>query len=127
MASFICPECGKKSSGKLDITEGYCRACHDWTGVEPPKQSLHYKREFVFKRASEDFRILHTITSVVFALLGVTAMAILWAFDLWNAKSWVLLGLSLLVLLIPWIVYNLRRHERTLRALEKRHPLKPRN
>lgn len=30
--SFKCPTCGRKSYNPTDITEGYCGACHDWTG-----------------------------------------------------------------------------------------------
>jgi hypothetical protein len=29
---FVCPRCGKASSHPDDIREGYCGACHDWTG-----------------------------------------------------------------------------------------------
>jgi len=31
---FGCPRCGRVSSSEEDLREGYCGACHDWTG--PP-------------------------------------------------------------------------------------------
>jgi len=30
--SFICPRCGLTSHRPTDVAEGYCGACHDWTG-----------------------------------------------------------------------------------------------
>lgn len=30
--SFTCPRCGRTSHHPMDVTEGYCGACHDWTG-----------------------------------------------------------------------------------------------
>jgi hypothetical protein len=29
---FTCPRCGRTSHHPDDIREGYCGACHDWTG-----------------------------------------------------------------------------------------------
>lgn len=29
---FTCPRCGKVSAHPKDLEEGYCGACHDWTG-----------------------------------------------------------------------------------------------
>jgi hypothetical protein len=31
-ASFTCPRCGAESHHPMDAAEGYCGACHDWTG-----------------------------------------------------------------------------------------------
>jgi hypothetical protein len=31
-SSFTCPRCGAISHNKHDAEEGYCGACHDWTG-----------------------------------------------------------------------------------------------
>jgi ribosomal protein L37E len=31
-ASFTCPRCGRRSWHPVDVDEGYCGACHDWTG-----------------------------------------------------------------------------------------------
>lgn len=31
--SFTCPRCGRTSHNPHDLSEGYCGACHDWTGV----------------------------------------------------------------------------------------------
>ena len=31
--SFECPRCGAVSHHPDDIREGYCGACHDWTGL----------------------------------------------------------------------------------------------
>jgi hypothetical protein len=28
----LCPRCGARSFHPKDIAEGYCGACHDWTG-----------------------------------------------------------------------------------------------
>jgi len=28
-----CPRCGSRSYHPQDIAEGYCGACHDWTGM----------------------------------------------------------------------------------------------
>jgi ribosomal protein L37E len=33
--SFTCPRCGRVSFHPMDLQEGYCGACHDWTG--PPR------------------------------------------------------------------------------------------
>jgi hypothetical protein len=30
---FSCPKCGRTSHHPDDIREGYCGACHDWTGT----------------------------------------------------------------------------------------------
>lgn len=30
--SFTCPRCGRTSHHQADVAEGYCGACHDWTG-----------------------------------------------------------------------------------------------
>lgn len=32
---FTCPDCGRRSTHPEDIRQGYCRACHDWTGNRP--------------------------------------------------------------------------------------------
>ena len=29
---FTCPRCGRTSYHPRDLAEGYCGACHDWTG-----------------------------------------------------------------------------------------------
>lgn len=29
---FTCPRCGMTSANEMDAIEGYCGACHDWTG-----------------------------------------------------------------------------------------------
>jgi hypothetical protein len=29
---FVCPRCGRISRHPVDVAEGYCGACHDWTG-----------------------------------------------------------------------------------------------
>ena len=31
-AVFTCPTCGRTSAHPEDLAEGYCGACHDWTG-----------------------------------------------------------------------------------------------
>jgi hypothetical protein len=30
---FTCPRCGRTSHNPTDAQEGYCGACHDWTGL----------------------------------------------------------------------------------------------
>lgn len=30
--TFTCPRCGRTSHHLADVGEGYCGACHDWTG-----------------------------------------------------------------------------------------------
>jgi len=35
--AFTCPRCGRTSHNPNDEREGYCGACHDWTGG----QQLH--------------------------------------------------------------------------------------
>ena len=35
-AAFTCPRCGRTSHNPDDLREGYCGACHDWTGVPQP-------------------------------------------------------------------------------------------
>lgn len=32
---FTCPQCGKVSHNPNDVAQGYCGACHDWTGLDP--------------------------------------------------------------------------------------------
>ena len=38
--TFTCPRCGRISMHPLDVAEGYCGACHDWTGRESDAQRL---------------------------------------------------------------------------------------
>jgi ribosomal protein L37E len=33
-ATFTCPRCGRTSHNPNDAREGYCGACHDWTGED---------------------------------------------------------------------------------------------
>lgn len=33
--SFTCPRCSRTSWNPDDVREGYCGACHDWTGASP--------------------------------------------------------------------------------------------
>jgi hypothetical protein len=33
--SVTCPRCGWTSYHPKDVAEGYCSACHDWTGATP--------------------------------------------------------------------------------------------
>jgi hypothetical protein len=33
LASFTCPQCHRTSWNQGDVREGYCGACHDWTGT----------------------------------------------------------------------------------------------
>ena len=30
-AQITCPACGRTSQHPIDLAEGYCGACHDWT------------------------------------------------------------------------------------------------
>lgn len=32
MSRFVCPWCSRESSNPKDAQEGYCGACHEWTG-----------------------------------------------------------------------------------------------
>ena len=32
---FVCPRCGMASANPTDLAEGYCGACHDFTGERP--------------------------------------------------------------------------------------------
>ena len=34
---ITCPRCGRTSYHPDDIREGYCGACHDWTGLPYPE------------------------------------------------------------------------------------------
>lgn len=34
--SLTCPRCGRTTYHPIDIREGYCGACHDWTS--PPSR-----------------------------------------------------------------------------------------
>ena len=36
--AFTCPRCGRTSHHPDDIREGYCGACHDWTGRDGDEQ-----------------------------------------------------------------------------------------
>lgn len=33
LTSIACPRCGRTSHHPTDVAEGYCGACHDWTGA----------------------------------------------------------------------------------------------
>lgn len=37
--SFTCPRCGRVSQHPTDAAEGYCGACHAWTGPACPPAS----------------------------------------------------------------------------------------
>jgi hypothetical protein len=37
--SFTCPRCGRTSHHPNDVREGYCGACHDWTG-QPSRDGI---------------------------------------------------------------------------------------
>lgn len=39
-AGFTCPRCGRTSRNPNDIHEGYCGACHDWTGGKTVVEEL---------------------------------------------------------------------------------------
>ncbi|HEX3455434.1 MAG TPA: hypothetical protein VHS03_12475, partial [Gaiellaceae bacterium] len=52
MTPFTCPRCGHTTHHPLDAHEGYCGACHDWTGDgsldalgHPRMRSMHYDRD----------------------------------------------------------------------------------
>lgn len=45
VASFICPECGAESFHPRDRLEGYCGACHDWTGDPVYMRAMKHARE----------------------------------------------------------------------------------
>ncbi len=32
--SFTCPKCGRTSHHPEDAAQGYCGACHEWTGSD---------------------------------------------------------------------------------------------
>lgn len=36
---FKCPRCGMVSHHPDDVREGYCGACHDWTG-DPARRAM---------------------------------------------------------------------------------------
>jgi hypothetical protein len=42
--AFTCPRCGRVSHHPTDLAEGYCGACHDWTGVPVTKGLTMDKR-----------------------------------------------------------------------------------
>lgn len=37
---FTCPRCQRTSYHPTDVAEGYCGACHDWTGADLTDQPL---------------------------------------------------------------------------------------
>ena len=39
--AFTCPRCGRTSAHPMDAREGYCGACHDWTGLRYGVVSEH--------------------------------------------------------------------------------------
>jgi hypothetical protein len=43
--SFTCPRCGMVSHHPLDVLEGYCGNCHDWTAPRPGRRPHHYGRD----------------------------------------------------------------------------------
>lgn len=38
--SITCPRCGRTSHHRVDVAEGYCGACHDWTAERTPAGAL---------------------------------------------------------------------------------------
>lgn len=38
--SITCPRCGRTSYNPNDVEQGYCGACHDWTGAEMNQQRI---------------------------------------------------------------------------------------
>lgn len=40
VTAFQCPRCGRRSHSPKDAEQGYCGACHDWTGEDPPRYGL---------------------------------------------------------------------------------------
>lgn len=55
--SFTCPRCGRTSHNPTDIREGYCGACHDWTG-SPQQQKPRARIELhLINEADETSRI----------------------------------------------------------------------
>ena len=46
--TFTCPRCGMTSGHPMDVQEGYCGNCHDWTGkgvVERPDENADHEDE----------------------------------------------------------------------------------
>lgn len=38
--SITCPVCGSTSRNPIDIREGYCGHCHDWTGQMSAEEAI---------------------------------------------------------------------------------------
>jgi hypothetical protein len=36
--SFTCPRCDRTSYNEFDVREGFCGACHAWTGTPAPPE-----------------------------------------------------------------------------------------
>ena len=43
--SFTCPRCGRTSYHPMDVQQGYCSFCHDWTDALRPDQKKDTKDE----------------------------------------------------------------------------------
>lgn len=44
---ITCPKCGRTSYNPMDIAEGYCGNCHDWTSARKHLHMiLHDSKEF---------------------------------------------------------------------------------
>lgn len=43
--SFTCPRCGAVTHHPMDVHEGYCGACHDWTLPRPGWRPHYYSRD----------------------------------------------------------------------------------
>jgi ribosomal protein S27AE len=56
---FTCPRCGRTSYNPNDKREGYCGACHDWTGTD-----------------EEPIRVMDGNRAVAFPKNGITMLAL---------------------------------------------------
>jgi hypothetical protein len=69
--SFTCPRCGRTSHHPDDARNGYCGACHDWTGQREPVDVWRVERN-VCGWCSE------AIQSTAMAIFPSTRITLVW-------------------------------------------------
>lgn len=64
--AFTCPRCGRTSHSPDDEREGYCGACHDWTGHD---SRLRLRLYVDAQLADETWLDVATIKSAIMTLI----------------------------------------------------------
>ena len=69
--SFTCPECGATSHHPMDVRDGYCGRCHDWTGARS-RVEVRPRAGGVRRRDGSEVPVRYVPTEDPAAFLAVT-------------------------------------------------------